>query len=191
MEIRALDRAEYAGRRFVARYTTRGYYDAVVEDFSIAFRYTPFEAEVRKSFESGFFGDWLDHPVVLGAFEGDRLIGIAEGAPENWNRRYRSSNLCVFEAADRGRGVGRALMEAILAEARRGGARMAVLETQSCNEKAIAFYRRRGFRLIGCDLFSYSNDDPRRHEVRMEMGMMLDDRTRYGRPQASPVAGDG
>ncbi len=177
MEIRPLDRAEYEGKKFVARYTTRGYYDAVAEDFGIAFRYTPFEGEVRKSFESEFFGDWLDHPKVFGAFEGDRLIGIAEGAPESWNRRFRISNLCVFEDADRGRGVGRALMDAILSEARRNDARMAVLETQSCNEKAIAFYRRCGFRLIGCDLYAYTNCDPRRREVRLEMGMFLKDAT--------------
>ena len=173
MEIQPLDRASYAGRKFVARYVTTGYYDVAADDLGITFRYVPFGEEVRKSFESHLFGDWLEDPVVLGAFQGGRLLGIAEGSPESWNNRYRISNLCVFEEADRGRGVGRALMDAILTEARRSGARMAVLETQSCNERAIAFYRRSGFRLIGCDLFSYTNRDPARREVRMEMGMAL------------------
>ena len=74
----------------------------------------------------------------------------------------------------RGRGIGGALMAAILKEADRSGARMAVLETQTCNEKAIAFYRRNGFAIIGFDLYSYSNTDPERHEVRIEMGKKLE-----------------
>ena len=64
-------------------------------------------------------------------------------------------------------------METILQEAKQSGARMVVLETQTCNENAIAFYKKNGFEIIGFDLYSYSNDDPNRHEVRMEMGMKL------------------
>ena len=50
---------------------------------------------------------------------------------------------------------------------------MIVLETQSCNEAAIAFYRKNGFSIIGFDLYAYSNNDPERHEVRIEMGKKL------------------
>lgn len=50
---------------------------------------------------------------------------------------------------------------------------MIVLETQSCNENAIALYRKIGFEMIGFDLYAYSNDDPERHEVRFEMGKKL------------------
>ena len=50
---------------------------------------------------------------------------------------------------------------------------MIVLETQTCNENTIAFYKRNGFSIIGFDLYSYSNDDPERHEVRIEMGKKL------------------
>ena len=64
-------------------------------------------------------------------------------------------------------------MRAILAEAAKTGARMAVLETQSCNENAISFYRKNGFEIIGFDLYAYSNADPERHEVRIEMGKKL------------------
>lgn len=53
------------------------------------------------------------------------------------------------------------------------GARMIVLEIQSCNESAIAFYRKNGFSIIGFDLYSYSNKDLERHEVRIEMGKKL------------------
>jgi len=56
---------------------------------------------------------------------------------------------------------------------RESGARMAVLETQTCNERAIAFYRKMGFEIIGFDLYEYTNQDPERHEVRLEMGLKL------------------
>ena len=115
----------------------------------------------------------MEAPAAFGAFDGQRLAAIGEGSPESWNNRYRISNLCVLEEADRRRGLGRALMDRLLAEARRAGARMAVLETQTCNEKAIAFYRSCGFAVIGFDLYSYSNDDPARREVRLEMWLKL------------------
>ncbi len=70
-------------------------------------------------------------------------------------------------------GIGSLLMDTILAEAAGCGARMAVLETQTCNENAIAFYRKHGFSIIGLDLYAYSNSDPERHEVRIEMGKKL------------------
>ena len=65
------------------------------------------------------------------------------------------------------------LLAAIEGAAQAAGARMLVLETQSCNENAIAFYRKNGFQMIGFDLYAYSNDDPARQEVRIEMGKKL------------------
>lgn len=65
-------------------------------------------------------------------------------------------------------------MDTIAKAADASGARMLVLETQSCNERAIAFYRKNGFSVIGFDLYAYSNRDPERHEVRVEMGKRLD-----------------
>ena len=40
---------------------------------------------------------------------------------------------------------------------------MIVLETQSCNKKAIDFYVKHGFSLIGLDMYAYSNEDPEKH----------------------------
>jgi ribosomal protein S18 acetylase RimI-like enzyme len=50
---------------------------------------------------------------------------------------------------------------------------MVILETQTCNENAIAFYKKNGFEIIGFDLYAYSNDDPEKHEIRIEMGRKL------------------
>ena len=57
---------------------------------------------------------------------------------------------------------------------RGAGARMLVLETQSCNMPAIGFYLSQGFAIGGLDLFHYSNEDLERHEVRIEMMRMLE-----------------
>lgn len=173
MEIRKLDPAVYAGRKFTARYRTNGYYAILPCESGFQMRYTAFEAPVEKSFDDKFFGEWLDHPVAYGVFEGDRLVGYVEGAIEGWNNRYRISNICIFDFENRSRGIGSALIKTILREAESAKARMAVLETQTCNENAIAFYRRNGFEIIGFDLYSYSNNDPEKCEVRIEMGKKL------------------
>ena len=47
---------------------------------------------------------------------------------------------------------------------------MVVLETQTCNENAIAFYHKNAFQMIGFDLIDYTNTDTERHENRNEMG---------------------
>ncbi len=173
MEIRPLEKEIYAGRKFTARYRTRGYYDIAASETGFRLEYRLFPAPVERSFDDVFFGEWLEAPAAFGAFEGEHLLGYAEGSPESWNNRFRISNICVFDAAARGRGVGTELMRAIEAAAVFSGARMIVLETQSCNENAIAFYRKNGFAIIGFDLYAYSNTDPARHEVRIEMGKKL------------------
>ena len=173
MEIRPLDKETYAGRKFTARYRTAGYYDICPSETGFQIRYVPLEAAVEKSFDDAFFGGWLEDPVAFGAFEGEELLGYVEGAPESWNNRFRISNICVFDNAQRSKGVGTALMNTILKAAEATGARMIVLETQTCNESAVAFYNKNGFDIIGFDLYSYSNTDPENHEVRIEMGKKL------------------
>lgn len=173
MEIRQMDREACAGKKFTAWYKTSGYYDIRACDMGYQLQYVPFEAAVERSFDDVFFGEWLENPAAFGAYENGSLIGYAEGSLESWNNRFRISNICVFDQAMRSRGVGSLLMAEMEKAARSLGARMIVLETQSCNEAAIAFYRKHGFSLIGFDLYAYSNSDPERHEVRLEMGKKL------------------
>ena len=173
MEIRKLDRRTYEGRKFTARYLTNGYYDIAKTDTGFLIEYKRRDKPVEMSFEDSMFNEWLEDPVAYGAFENGQFLGYVEGTPEKWNNRYRISNICVFEDTRRHRGIGTALMNTILKEAKESGARMVVLETQTCNENAIAFYRKNGFGMIGFDLYAYTNTDPERHEVRMEMGKQL------------------
>lgn len=145
MEIRPLDKRTYAGQTFTARYHTNGYYDICPDEHGFQVQYKPFDAPVERSL----------------------------GSPETWNNRFRISNICIFDDSRRGKGLGARLLAPMLDAARTSGARMLILETQSCNENAIAFYRRNGFDIVGFDLYAYSNTDPDRHEVRIEMGRKL------------------
>lgn len=173
MEIRKLDEKAYAGKGFTLRYKTNGYYDIQSENDGFKIIYKPFEKPNEISFDDVFFNEWLDDLVAFGAFENGQLLGYVEGTLEKWNNRYRISNICVFDETRRHSGIGTALMNTILLEAKQSGARMVVLETQTCNENAIAFYRKNGFEIIGFDLYAYTNSDPERHEIRIEMGRKL------------------
>ncbi len=173
MELKELSKHAYKGKSFVMRYKTSGYFHIDIQDQSFGFHYQKFAAEKEMSFTDSFFGDWLEDPIGFGAFENGTLIGYVEGNLETWNNRYRISNICVFDEVHRRSGIGTKLMQKILQTAKESGARMAVLETQTCNEKAIAFYKKHGFQIIGFDLYSYTNTDPERKEVRIEMGQML------------------
>lgn len=163
MEIKKLDPAQWRGYGFTARYQTGGCWDIVPVEEGFRMEHHSFGKVEERSFNDTLFGEWLEAPVVYGAFQDGELLGIAEGSPESWNHRWRISNLCIFQEKHRRCGVATALMEKMLEEA--VPMRMAVLETQTCNERAIAFYRKCGFQVIGFDLYAYTNHDPEAHEV--------------------------
>jgi len=60
-----------------------------------------------------------------------------------------------------------------LQDAKKSGARMVILETQTFNFKAISFYKKHGFEIIGFDRYCYSNKGPEEHNMRVEMGKLL------------------
>ena len=173
MIIRKLDAESYKGRKYQAEIVSDRYLsiEPAGEGFEIGWVLSA--TPLRMSVNDYILEDWLDHPTAYGAFEGDRLVGFTEGFLEKWNNRYRISNICVFDEADRRTGIGTRLMETILGEAYRSGARMAVLETQSFNYRAISFYRKNGFQMIGFDRYAYSNRGPEEHNMRIEMGREL------------------
>lgn len=173
MDIIKLEREAYAGKKFTMRYRTNGYYDIRRTDRGFEIEYRCFEKPREMSFDDCFFSEWLEGAVAYGAFEDGQLVGYVEGTLEEWNNRYRISNIGIFDHSKRHGGIGSKLLEVILEEAKRSGARMAILETQNCNENAISFYRKNDFELIGFDLYAYGNNDPERHEVRIEMGRKL------------------
>ena len=157
------------GTALVFSYTTDGYFDVRSLDgdkgFSLVLK--SFQSPVSKSFKDTLCAEWVENPVVFEAVLDDERAGIIELSLESWNNRLSVTNILVQEGVW-GRGVGRALMEKAAEYAAEVGARALILETQSCNLNAMAFYKRCGFRLCGLDTSCYSNSDNDKKEVRLE-----------------------
>ncbi len=174
MEIRQLSKQEYQGREYSTAIHSDMYLSIDPSDEGFIMKWIESEKDLKMSIKDILFEEWLESPVAYGAFENGRMLGFVEGFHEKWNNRFRISNICIFEEADRRSGIGTILLEKIMADAVNCGARMAVLETQSFNYKAISFYRKNGFEIIGFDRYAYSNKGPEEHNMRIEMGKQLE-----------------
>ncbi len=114
----------------------------------------------------------VDEGYSLGAYEDDRLVGLAVIEPRWWNRTFFIWEFHVAEAYRR-RGIGRQLMQAVVDKARQAGFRVVALETQSTNLPAISFYRSVGFEIDALDLSLYTNTDATDGEVAIFMKRKL------------------
>jgi ribosomal protein S18 acetylase RimI-like enzyme len=96
----------------------------------------------------------LPQGYSFGAYRDGRLIAFAlgEAFPERGFLRVWEFHVM---AEFRRRGVGRALMEQVIAIARQAQLAMLMLETQNTNVKAVRFYRSLGFSLDAIDCSQY------------------------------------
>jgi ribosomal protein S18 acetylase RimI-like enzyme len=115
--------------------------------------YEPPDAE-----QSGIYQRSLEHGFSLGAYDGERLVGVALAEPQAWNNTLWVWEFHVAESY-RGQGIGYQLMETLAERCRAAGLRAIKCETQTTNVPAIRFYRKAGFSLEGIELSLYSNDD--------------------------------
>ena len=95
----------------------------------------------------------------LVAEQAGTVVGFTALAHQRWNRRTELWHLYVAPQV-RGRGVGRALVEAVIAAAEDAGMRCVWLETSNLAYPAIQFYRRMGFELFGLDASLYDPAGP-------------------------------
>ncbi|MBK9125627.1 MAG: GNAT family N-acetyltransferase [Chloroflexi bacterium] len=108
----------------------------------------------------------------FGAYDGDVLAGIGLADVHLWNRTFWIHELHVVPA-HRGRGIGRALIEALAQRATTVECRTMIVETQNTNVPAIRFYRRVGFRIEAVDVSLYTNNDLTDGEVAVYMKRQL------------------
>jgi len=169
MKIIEMKQEEFKGLKVKFEYTTNAYYDCVLEDngFVVKFIKKYFENDKEKSFDSTLFEDYFDKASCYGIFEGKKLLAFIEINRELWAKRVRITNIHVLNESRR-KGYGSKLMSHIKEIAKNEKFRAIILETQSCNVKAIDFYMSEGFTLGGYDLSCYSNNDIEKKEVRME-----------------------
>ncbi|MBE6998874.1 MAG: GNAT family N-acetyltransferase [Ruminococcaceae bacterium] len=184
-QIIPLPKAEWKGTPIPLRYTTEEYYDleTTLEDdvFRVDMVKKKFDTPVTHSPEDYDFPDSLyqDHWEKAEAFgiveekSGKKeLLACIELCPEEWSNRLMITELWVADRLQR-QGIGTRLMNLAKEQAKLQGRRAIILETQSCNVRAIAFYRSQGFTLIGFDSCCYTNIDVERHEVRFDFGYFL------------------
>jgi phosphinothricin acetyltransferase len=94
-----------------------------------------------------------DHPVLVADVDG-RVVGYAcwtsfRGGPRLPGYRHTVEHTIHVDADQHGRGVGRALVEALLAEAERRDVHVVVAGVDSANVGSIAFHEALGFVEVG------------------------------------------
>ena len=93
---------------------------------------------VKSNLENG-------NPMMV-ALAGDKVIGWCDVRREFFPSRAHRGTLGIGLLPEwRGRGVGRRLLEATLAQARRSGFKRIELDVHADNSRAIAFYEKVGF----------------------------------------------
>ncbi len=159
-----------------SRYSSSHYYDVSVRHESggwiVELTRKPFEVILKKNYHGRLFEDHIEEPRVFAAVLNKEQVGWIELGYDKWNNRMRVWEFLVKEEY-RGRGIGKSLMDQAVRTAKEKGARMLVLETQTNNSDAIGFYLSFGFEFIGLDTAAYSNEDIKKKEVRLELGMRL------------------
>lgn len=114
----------------------------------------------------------FERVVALGfsfaAYEDGSCMGVALAEPQDWNKCYWVHELHAAPTQLR-RGIGRLLVDALVAKGRESGLRTLLCETQNTNVPAIRFYRKMGFALEGLDLSHYRNTDYPDGEIMISM----------------------
>jgi hypothetical protein len=184
-----LPKEEWKGVPILMNITCEEYYDLEMAESGDVFE----TKMVRKKFETPVthtpdeydFPDKLyqDHWEKAQAYgmyreeDGKKiLLACIEVCPEEWSNRLMVTELWVADELHR-QGVGTALMNKAKEIAKEQGRRAIILETQSCNVRAITFYRAQSFKLIGVDSCCYTNRDVERHEIRFNLGFFMDQRS--------------
>ena len=182
--IKRIYKKDFEGTVLPIKYTTEEYYDVSLthteSGWKTKFSKAKFPSPVTHTPEEYDYPDKLFQKhwkgaVAYGAFDDGKFVGAVELYPEKWANRIRVTELWIDEEYRR-HGIGKRLMDIAKETARKRGARMLILETQSCNFNAINFYLHEGFDLVGFLSCDYSNADLERNEVRLELGWFNGDK---------------
>ncbi|MCT2584595.1 GNAT family N-acetyltransferase [Actinophytocola gossypii] len=136
-------------------FTTDAVYEVAYEQDRFTLMHTPVYPSVTKQFPLDDLAD--ENPpweFAAVAVDGDEVRGFLGANHQLWNRRLVIWHLYV-DIPLRGRGIGRALIEASFDWGRSVGAEVAWLETSNINVPAVTAYRRMGFELCGLDTTLY------------------------------------
>jgi ribosomal protein S18 acetylase RimI-like enzyme len=87
------------------------------------------------------------HPAELpgfAAFDGERCVGLV-----TYELDGDACEIVTIDALEESRGIGTALLDAVVGAGREAECKRVQLLTTNNNLRALAFYQKRGFRLVG------------------------------------------
>ncbi len=174
-EIIPLSKDDWKDKPILMNYTTEGYFDVQIKESADSFH---IDIEKREyddpvvhtcDYPDFLFADWWEGAQAWGIVsEDNNLLACIECCPEEWSNRLMITELWVSDELQR-QGIGTRLMNIVKEKASKDGRRAIILETQSCNVRAIAFYKSQGFQMAGIDSCCYGNFDIRDHNVRFNL----------------------
>ncbi|MGN8067530.1 GNAT family N-acetyltransferase [Mucilaginibacter sp. 22184] len=123
--------------------------------------------------DTDHYAELITEKLSLGAFENDRLIGVAIAQKRAWNN---SLWVDYIEVADSHRkmGIGTLLLNRMTLTATEQKIRLIELETQSTNTPAIDFYLKNGFEICGVHSFLYDPASVPEQEKAILLGKLMD-----------------
>ncbi len=183
IEITALPKEKWEGTPIPIVTRSDSFYDIKIHPLdkngcTIEIVRKPSEEEIvhtpeEYDFPDGLYAPHWENAEAYGIVgEDGELLACIEVCPEEWSNRLMVTELWVCDELQ-GIGLGKRLMDKAKEIAKDQNRRAIILETQSCNTKAIGFYLHQGFELIGFDTCCYTNDDIGRREVRFNLGFFF------------------
>lgn len=168
------------GKKVVYQYTSEKYYDIHIDKkengWKCSFTEENFKIPFEKVFEEEVFEPYKEGAEVYIAELNGEEAAIMVIQEMEWNNTLLIHDLYVDDRYKK-MGIGTRLIDLAKTRATKLDVRAITLETQTSNYPAIQFYMKNGFKLVGFNSISYSNEDVKKNEVRLEMGYILENLT--------------
>ena len=178
LTIRKIKTKDYpTGKKVRYTYTSEKYYEVSSEKVDVGWHFSlnekNFVEPFVKEMDEEIFEPYKEGSEVYLAHINGEESAIMVIQKMEWNNMLLIHDLYV-DVQHKNKGIGRTLIEIAKKRAMGLGIRAITLETQTSNYPAIQFYLKNGFELVGFNKISYTNQDVRNKEVRIEMALLLE-----------------
>jgi len=129
-----------------------------------------FEAEDRAWLRERLREDWGDeamagHGELFFPADHDGFVAEGRAGVVTYRLDGDACEITLIESYEQGRGVGTALLGAVIAEARAAGCSRVWLVTTNDNLGALRFYQKRGYRIVGVNRDAVARARARKPEI--------------------------
>jgi len=177
LAIRQIDVTQFPnGKKVLYAYETTTYYqiknDKTDNGWVFTMQEQSFPQLFVKKLEEELFDEYKDGSNYYVADWNGEEAAVLVIQHIEWNNTLLIHDLYVYEQFKR-LGIGSKLITFAKERAHELDVRAITLETQTSNYPAIQFYLKHGFQLVGFNTISYSNEDVKNGEVRLEMAYVM------------------